>query len=128
MLMTREEYNWLNRYGILDSPISIIVAENNVRYIDKRFSKMLSDSCFQCIDDLLEAIVLYDYSDDYKARLVNIIRKLNEIRDDLDRNGEGDLLKDDKEQSSRIARKMFRNAQQKRKMSSVDFYADVHKE
>ncbi len=86
---------------------------------------MLSDTCFQCIDDLLEAISNYDYSDAYKAKLITIIMDLNEIRDDLDKCSEGSLLKDNKRESKRIARIMFKNAQKKRDMSSVDFYADI---
>lgn len=87
---------------------------------------MLSDSCFQCIDDLLNAIRDYDYSDDYKARLIHIIRKINEIRDDIDKSGEGHSLKDDKVKGKHIASKMYKNAQDKRAMSSVDFYDNVY--
>lgn len=87
---------------------------------------MLSDSCFQLIDDLLSAIVDYDYSDDFRDKLILIISKLNEVRDDLDKCGEGHLLKNDKEQSLRIAGKMFDNAQKRREMSSVDFYEFVY--
>ncbi len=91
---------------------------------------MLSDSCFQCIDDLLEAIVNYEYSDDFKAQLILIIAKLNEIRDDLDHCSGTDykivLLKDDREKSMKIASKMYENAIKKREMSSVDLYEDIY--
>lgn len=86
---------------------------------------MLSDSCHEAIESLLEVIVMYDYCDDYKAKLIHIIRKLNDIRDDLDRNHEGHLLINDKEESLRIARKMYKNAQTKRTMSSFDFYDNL---
>lgn len=85
---------------------------------------MLSDTCFQCMDDLLEAVVSYDYSDDYKKQLIHIIRKLNEIKDDLDRCSEGpNRLIKNKRVSKRIAKKMFDLAVQKRQMSSIDFFA-----
>lgn len=87
---------------------------------------MFSDSCFQLIDTLLEEIVNYDYSDDYKDELILIIRTLNEIRDMLDKCGEGHLLKDDTRESILIATNMFKNAQKKREMSSVDFYEDIY--
>ncbi len=91
---------------------------------------MLSDSCFQLIDDLLEAIANYDYSDDFKAQLILIISGLNDVRDDLDHCGGVDyeivLLKNDKKRSIQIASKMYANAQKRREMSSVDFYDFVY--
>jgi hypothetical protein len=86
---------------------------------------MLSDSLFQCIDNLLEAVKEYEYSDQYKGKLLVAIRKLNEIRDDLDKDGEGDLLKKNKEESKRIVKQMYRNAVKKRDMSAVDYYQDL---
>jgi len=94
---------------------------------------MLSDSCFQCVDDLLNAIRDYDYSDDYRIKLIHIIMDLNEIKDELDhcrlnndQSQESKLLKDNKVKSARIAMKMFENAQKKREMSSIDFYDDIY--
>ncbi len=93
---------------------------------------MFSDSCFELIDKLLQEIVDYDYSDDYKDELILIIRTLNEIRDMLDKCGEGHLLKDDKRESIKIATKMFENAQKKRDADgtgfadTIDFYEGVY--
>ena len=79
---------------------------------------MLSDSIFQIGEDLLEAVSIYDYSDDYRREIIHILRKLNEIRDDLDTNaGDGDasrLLKNDKPKSKRLAYDMFKKAQKNR--------------
>ncbi len=87
---------------------------------------MLSDTCFDTIYKLLEAITDYDYSDEYIQKLTKIIMLLNEIRDDLDHDGKGNLLKNDKKESLRIALKMIENAQKRREMSSVDFYEGVY--
>ena len=88
---------------------------------------MLSDTCFQCIEELLEAVVSYEYSDEHKAKLLLIIRKLNEVRDECDDlRAEKDQLKNNKDESRRIAKKMFKNAVKKRDMSSVDFYDGVY--
>lgn len=87
---------------------------------------MLSDSCFQLVNDILDAVVDYDYSDDYKNNILRVIMELNEIKDDLDRCGVGNLLKDNKKESRQIARKMFKNAQKKRDCNSVDYWDDVY--
>ena len=84
---------------------------------------MLSDTIFQIIDELLGGIVDYDYSNEYKTKLINIIMKLNEIRDDLDMNGEGHvLLMTNKTESRRIAVRWFNRAVKKRNNSDIDFY------
>lgn len=75
---------------------------------------MLSDSCHQCVDDLLDVVTRYSYCDNYKAQLIFIISKLNEIRDDLDHNCEGCKLKNNQITSMNIAKKMFEDAQEKR--------------
>lgn len=87
---------------------------------------MFSDSCFNMIDKLLEEIVNYDYSDDFKDELILVIRTLNDIKDILDKSGEGHLLKDHKRESISIATKMFENAQKRREMSSIDFYENIY--
>ena len=84
---------------------------------------MLSDTIFQIIDDLLEGIVNYNYSSEYKVKLIHIIMKLNEIRDDLDMNGEGHiLLMTNKAESRKIATRWFNQAVRKRNNSDIDFY------
>ncbi len=90
---------------------------------------MLSDVCHQLVLELLEAITDWTYSDDYKSKLIKAIMKLNEIQDELDKNGEDGgvrLLKNDRRESKRIASKLFSNAQKKRDMSSVDVYDGVY--
>ena len=87
---------------------------------------MLSDTCFQLIDDILTAVVDYDYSDDYKDKLIRTIMKLNEIRDSLDKCGSEILLKNDKKESKRVATKMYENAQKRREIFSADFYDDIY--
>ncbi len=84
---------------------------------------MLSDRLAECIDDLLESIVSYDYSDDFKPELIHIIRKINEVRDRLDKGDSTNLLKDNKQRSKKRAKHMYRNAQLKRDMSAVNFYS-----
>ena len=86
---------------------------------------MLSDSCFQLVDDLLKTITEYDYSDDFKSELIKIIMEINQIKDEIDRHDGIDLLKNNKKESKRIAKKMFRNAQKKRKNDRVGFYDAV---
>ena len=89
---------------------------------------MLSDSLFQFIDDLLEAVVNYEYSDDFREPLVLIISGINNIRDDLDKCGEGHLLRNDKLESMRLANKMYDNAIRKREMSGVDLYEGLYEQ
>lgn len=75
---------------------------------------MLSDTCFEMIEELLDAITRYDYSDEYMLTLIQIIMSLNEIRDDLDSTGEGNRLKNNEEESLKIVLKMIKKARQKR--------------
>ncbi len=88
---------------------------------------MLSDSCHECIQELLEVISRHDYCDEYKSQLLHIIRKLNEIRDDLDHcDADKDiLLKYNKCISKSIVKRLYKNAQKKRTNSSVDFYDKI---
>ena len=98
---------------------------------------MFSDSCFQCMIDLLEAIKDYDYSDEFQDKLIPILMMLNEIKDELNRRPgtrpfdisyqiyENGLLKNNNELSRDIAIKLFVNAQKKREMSSIDFFDEV---
>ena len=88
---------------------------------------MLSDSCFQMIDDLLQAVTDYDYSDDYFFQLIEVIKHLNEIRDDLDMCGEGtDLLKNNEGEGIIIAAKMLANAKKRRTNSSLDVWEGIY--
>ena len=82
---------------------------------------MLSDTCFQIIDELLEAITSYNYTDDFKTEIIYVITILNEIRDRLD-NIEGDLLINDKNRSIRTAVTLFERAVRRRDMSSINVY------
>ena len=81
---------------------------------------MLSDTCFEMIEEILDAITRYGYSDDYMERITKIIMLLNEIRDDLDHcsiNNEATeekLLKNNKRKSLRSAQKMIDEAVSKR--------------
>ncbi len=88
---------------------------------------MLSDTCHDCIQELLEVISRHDYCDDHKIQLVHIIRKLNEIRDELDHcaSDQDNLLIYNKSISKSIVKKLYTNAQKKRTNSSVDFYDKI---
>ena len=88
---------------------------------------MFSDSLFQFVDDMLEAIANYDYIDDFQDELIEIISKMSDIRDELDHPDDTDkLLKYHKDESIKIATKLYQNAVLRRSMSSVDFYEGVY--
>ncbi len=90
---------------------------------------MLSDTCHDCINQLLDAVTTYDYSDGYRKDLIYCICILNEIKDDLDNCSEGEnLLKKNKNLSIKIALKMVRKAVLRREMSSINVYGSSDEE
>ncbi len=86
---------------------------------------MLSDSCFECLDQLLESIAMYHYSDDHRNQLLRCIMELNEVRDELDSCINKTLLKNNRLASIRIATKLYENAVKKRHNSLQDIYEEL---
>lgn len=72
---------------------------------------MLSDVCFEVIEELLDAITRYDYSDEYIEGLIKAMMLLNEIRDDLDCCGKS---KNSKIELEKIIREKVAEAKLKR--------------
>lgn len=86
---------------------------------------MLSDTCFECIDNLLDAIRDYDYTDEFKEKLTGIIMELNEIRDELDGcDDKRKFYKNDKKKSLRVAQRMVKRAIVRREMTANGYYSE----
>lgn len=88
---------------------------------------MLSDVLFESINDILEAVVDYDYTDYFKNELIQIISQMYNISsklDKLDIDIDHDPLKTKKE-NLLIVKKMYQNAVKKRDMSSINFYDNI---
>lgn len=86
---------------------------------------MLSDTCFDVIHSLCNAIKEHKYSDDYRSTLISIIQKLNEIRDKLDDPDTKIALKDMQNESYLVAERIYNNAVKRRGTPAEDYWADV---
>ena len=90
---------------------------------------MLSDTCFELINQISEAIKDYDYADQYEDELTEVIKILNNIKDELDRgNNDKNLLKNNDRKARVISERIYQNSILSRDMSSKDCWDDVYKD